>query len=125
MITPCSDSGAGRPTGRPRASWSAWAGEAHCDHVAAAGVAAAFRDDGDLRPPGFSLIVWGWNEEALEEVSDLRSLFCPGTVETRTRALARHRSQTTDMISATKAFILPPEVAMLTTRAFEIYLELP
>ncbi len=112
---------------RPPASiWSAWAGEAHCDHAAAAGVAAALRDSIDPRPAGFSFIVWGWKEESLEDAPGPRSLFCPGTVETRTRALARHQSQTTDVISgAAQAFTLPLEVAALTTRTSEIYLELP
>ena len=93
--------------------------------MAAAGVAAAFRDDAGTRPAGLAYIVWGWNEEALDEAPNSRSLYCPKTVEVRVRALARHESQMTDLISdAPEAFTLAPEVRAITTRTSEVYLEL-
>jgi LmbE family N-acetylglucosaminyl deacetylase len=112
---------------RPPASvWSTWTGEAHCDHLATAQVAAALRASLDPRPAGFAYVVWGWNEEGLEEAADPRSLSCPATVEVRTRALSRHASQTTDVISdAPESFRLPPEVAAVTSRTSEVFLELP
>jgi LmbE family N-acetylglucosaminyl deacetylase len=112
---------------RPPASvWSSWSGEAHCDHVAADGVAEAFRSSLSPRPKGFAFIVWGWTEAALDAAPNPRSLACPDTVDARARALARHRSQTTDLIGdAEVAFTLPPEVAAIVARPFEIHLELP
>ena len=110
----------------PAGVWSAWSGEAHCDHVAAAGVAEVFKDSLSPRPQGFAFIVWGWAEEALDAAPNPRSLACADTVETRARALARHRSQTTDLIAdAEIAFRLPPEVAAIVDRPIEIHLELP
>ncbi len=112
---------------RPVASvWSTWAGEAHGDHQATARVAEAFRAAADPRPAAFAYIVWGWKEPALDDVAAPRSLFCPATVERRARALARHASQTTDLIAdAAQAFRLPCEVAAVTARTSELYLELP
>ncbi len=112
---------------RPPASvWSTWDGEKHCDHEAAAGVAELFRAGADPRPTGFAFVVWGWNEDALDTAANPRSLTCPETVWIRGRALARHESQTTNLISdAAEAFRLAPEVALVTTRTSEVYLELP
>ena len=109
---------------RPPASiWSTWSGEAHCDHLATAQVAEAFRA---ATVAGFSYVVWGWNEEALDDLADPRSLFCPATVDLRVRALRRHASQTTDLINdAAQAFRLPPEVAAVTSRTSEVYFGLP
>jgi LmbE family N-acetylglucosaminyl deacetylase len=109
---------------RPPASvWSTWAGERHCDHLATAEVAEAFRDS---TVAGFAYVVWGWNEAALDDLADPRALFCPSTVERRVRALARHASQTTDLITdAPQAFRLPREVSAVTTRTSELYFEQP
>ena len=64
--------------------------------------------------------------KALDAAPNPRSLACADTVETRARALARHRSQTTDLIAdAEVAFRLPPEVAAIVDRPTEIHLELP
>ena len=118
----------GRWTGdrRPASVWTTWAGEAHCDHAAAAGVADAFRKTRTPPLAGFAFMVWGWREEALEDAPNPRTLSCPATVETRTRALARHQTQTTDMIDgAAEAFVIPPSVMALTSRTSEVYLELP
>ena len=109
---------------RPPASvWSTWAGEAHCDHLATAEIAEAFRHP---KIAAFSYVVWGWNEQGLDTFASPRSLFCPTTVEPRARALSRHASQTTDLIAdAAQAFRLPPEVAAVTSRTSELYFELP
>ncbi len=111
---------------RPPASvWSTWVGEAHGDHVATARVGEAFRAASDPTPAAFAYIVWGWKEAALDDVAEPRSLYCPATVERRARALARHASQTTDLIAdAAKAFRLPCAVAAVTARTSELYLEL-
>lgn len=109
----------------PTSVWSSWSGEGHCDHLAAAQVAASLRDALDPRPAGFAFLVWGWLAETLDAAANPRSLACPATVEARTLALSRHRSQTTDMISdAAEAFTLSAEVKAITTRTSEIYLEL-
>ncbi len=112
---------------RPVASiWSSWSGEAHCDHLAAAGLAEAFRNASDPKPAAFAYVVWGWKEAALDDVAAPRSLFCPATVNARAKALARHASQTTDLIAdAAKGFRLPREVAAVTARTSELYLEAP
>jgi LmbE family N-acetylglucosaminyl deacetylase len=110
----------------PASVWSTWAGEAHCDHLATAQVAEAFRASSDPRPAGFAYVVWGWNEEGLENAGDPRSLACPATVELRVRALARHASQTTDLIAdAPQAFRLPADVAAVTSRTSEVFFGLP
>ena len=110
----------------PASLWSPWSREGHCDHLAATEVAASLREALDPRPTAFSFVVWGWLLAELAQAESPRSLECAATVEVRTRALARHQSQTTDLISdATEAFTLSREVKAITQRTSEIYLELP
>ena len=111
---------------RPPASvWSPWRGESHCDHEAAAAVA---RDVASRLPTGpvlMDYLVWGWEEEAhLEVGAPVWALDCPQTIDQRVRALACHRTQTTDLIvDASEAFRIPERLAALTRRPVELYLE--
>ncbi len=106
----------------PASVWSTWSGEAHCDHLATAQLAEAYRGE----VPGFAYVVWGWNEVALDDFDQPLSLHCPNTVGPRTRAVARHASQLGNLITdAPDAFRLPPEVVAVTARTSEVYFQLP
>jgi len=109
----------------PRSLWATWRGEAHCDHLAAARVAAALAPRLPSVVIRMEYLVWGWNEEGLADESvPLWSLECASTVAVRRRALACHRTQTTGLIAdAPAAFRIPPELAALTRRPVEVFLE--
>ena len=109
----------------PKSLWAPWREEEHCDHQAASGLA----DDIAMRFPARRLdyVVWGWKSPGLEPASADRRcwrLACADRLDQRRRALARHRTQTTDLIAdAETAFIIPPELAALADRPSEIFFE--
>ncbi len=108
-----------------RSVWAPWSGEAHCDHLAAAVLAKALRDVLEPRPSLFSYFVWGWEEVGVDDAKCVRSLDCTSSVEIRRRALACHETQMTSLIDdAEFAFTISPELAALTGRTVEIFLEL-
>jgi LmbE family N-acetylglucosaminyl deacetylase len=115
----------------PRGLWSPWGGEAHCDHRAAAQLARdlATRWAGARPIAEMSYLVWGWAEAGLIEAARLQrpwALPCRQTVPLRRRALARHRTQLTDIIDdADRGFTIPAGLAAVTDRTFEIYLGRP
>ena len=109
---------------RPRSLWAPWAGEPHCDHVAAARLADDLGEQLPSRPKRLQYLVWGWGRPEISAEMLVRSLDCPDTVARRRAALACHRTQMTGLISdTTNAFRIPPELAALTDRPVEIYLE--
>jgi LmbE family N-acetylglucosaminyl deacetylase len=105
--------------------WSTWPGEAHCDHVAAARLAESLATRLPSLRARMEFLVWGWKEKRLgEERRAAWALDCAHTIDQRRRALACHRTQTTDLIAdAVQSFRIPPELAALTERPVEIYLE--
>ncbi len=110
----------------PRSVWAPWREEAHCDHVAAAGVAHALAARLTPAPVRMDYLVWGWSTPRLAARVGTAAwaLDCPGTVEVRRRALACHRTQLGGVVAdAEKSFQIPPRLAALTGRPTEIYLE--
>ena len=77
------------------------------------------------RPVCMDYLVWGWTQAALARAPAAAwALDCPRTLDARRRALACHRTQTTDLIADAKsAFRIPRRLAALTQRATEVYLE--
>jgi LmbE family N-acetylglucosaminyl deacetylase len=109
---------------RPRSLWATWAGEPHCDHVAAARLADDLAQQLPSLPRRLDYLVWGWGRPEISPGRLVRSLVCPDTVARRRAALACHRTQMTGLISdTTDAFRIPPNLAALTDRPVEIYLE--
>jgi LmbE family N-acetylglucosaminyl deacetylase len=110
----------------PRSIWASWRHEPHADHVATALLADHLADALRWRPRRFDYLVWGWGDPDVADAQGVRSLPCPDTVERRRAALACHRTQTTDLIDdAASAFLMPANLAGLTDRPAEIYLEVP
>jgi LmbE family N-acetylglucosaminyl deacetylase len=112
---------------RPRGLLSPWRGEDHCDHEAAARLAADLART--LRPPLKTLdyLVWGWAQRDLPPAlgrATVWGLPCRDTTLLRRRALACHATQTSDLIDdARQSFRVPARLAALTARPMEIYLE--
>ncbi len=113
----------------PNSIWAPRRGESHCDHEAASGVADALA----LRRPNglrrLDYMVWGWKDEAVAVARDRERVWrldCAAFAPLRQRALACHRTQTTDLIfDAEEAFLIPQELAALTSRPTEIFIERP
>jgi LmbE family N-acetylglucosaminyl deacetylase len=111
----------------PRSVWSPWAGEAHCDHAAANGIARDLETSLEPRPLFMTYLVWGWARRDLADhhgAARVWRLACGGTVPRRIHALSRHRTQ---MASGTgdapRGFRIPPKLAALARRPSEIHLE--
>lgn len=110
-----------------RAVFAPWEAENHCDHKAANEMARALvvRLGPDMAR--FDYLVWGWTDPALADaVADRRAFgFDCGPYRERLRgALACHRTQMTGLIAdAADAFRVPADLAALTERDTEIFLE--
>lgn len=111
----------------PWSLWAPWRREQHCDHVAAANLAADFRARQDRSLVLMDYLVWGWSDPDLAHSHDAEGiwgLMCVDEIERRRKALACHRTQMTSLIDdAAKAFRIPPQLAALTDRPVEIFLE--
>jgi LmbE family N-acetylglucosaminyl deacetylase len=111
----------------PSSIWAPLAEEPHCDHQAAWDLANVVRDG--LRAPCalMEYIVWGWKDADLaarHEADRVFALDCVAYIDRRRQALAQHTTQLGALIGdARSAFALPPELAALTDRPIEIYLE--
>ena len=110
----------------PNSLWAPRAGESHCDHAAA----RALADDLSRRWPGLrqlDYMVWGWADDAVaarRANERVWRLPCAAFADQRRRALACHRTQTTDLIDdAEDAFLIPDDLAALTDRPAEIFFE--
>jgi LmbE family N-acetylglucosaminyl deacetylase len=104
-----------------------WGGEPHCDHEAAATLAAAVADR--LRAQLYEYLVWGWTNPDLRSQLRKRQIVSIDTAVAtprQRRAIACHRSQTgTRIVGARDAFRLPramidlagrPRLVLLTRR---------
>jgi LmbE family N-acetylglucosaminyl deacetylase len=114
-------------TFQPKSLWAPWRGERHCDHQAASLLADALVRARRPRLRRFDYMVWGWAEDDLAETHGadvVWRLSCARFAARRRRALARHATQTTDLIDdAEQAFLIPPDLAALVERPFDIFLE--
>ena len=74
-------------------------------------------------------MVWGWADDAVVKPrrgEQVWSLPCAAFTPQRARALACHRTQTSDLITdAEEAFLIPPDLAALVHRPTEIFIERP
>jgi LmbE family N-acetylglucosaminyl deacetylase len=96
-----------------------WAGDPHCDHEAAASIAAG------CGLPVLYYPVWGWlRNEAIEDARPLGwRLNISEFVETKQRAIAAHASQYGGLIQDSPAgFRLPAELLAVFAQDFEVYL---
>ncbi len=111
----------------PNSLWAPLAEESHCDHQAALALAMALRDGLAAPCALIEYIVWGWKDPDLaarHQADRVLALDCAGYIDRRRKALAQHATQLGALIGdATTAFALPPELAALTHRPIEIYLE--
>ncbi len=103
-----------------------WARDPHCDHVAAAAIVDAARARlGETRV--WSYPVWGWTLPPGTDVGDApRGLRLDITrhLAAKTAAVARHCSQTTDLIADDPhGFRLTPAMLAHFARPYEILLE--
>lgn len=113
---------------RPWSVWAPWRDEPHCDHVAANllgdDYVATVQDRGLVR---MDYLVWGWANPDLAQCHGAKGvwgLMCSEHIMRRRQALERHQTQMSPLIlDATKAFQIPPELAALTDRPAEIFLE--
>jgi LmbE family N-acetylglucosaminyl deacetylase len=112
-------------TARARSLWAPWGQESHRDHVAAARLAEEASQAAHVVV--MSYLVWGWSHPRLTGAihqSEVWTLDCPRTVSQRRRALSCHRTQTTALIDdAEQAFRIPPQLAALTERPAEVFLQ--
>jgi LmbE family N-acetylglucosaminyl deacetylase len=111
----------------PKSLWAPWPGEAHCDHAAAADLAAAARRAWRQPLRLMDFVVWGWRSERLVDGPGggvVWALPCRDHIERRRRALSRHQTQTSGLIDdAAQSFLIPPDLAALTERPTEVFLE--
>jgi LmbE family N-acetylglucosaminyl deacetylase len=111
----------------PKSLWAPWSQETHCDHEAAADLADAVRRAGALPLRRMDFMVWGWNSDTLlggHGAQRIWALPCGAQIDRRRRALSRHRTQAPGLITdAAWSFLIPPELAALTERPTEVFLE--
>jgi LmbE family N-acetylglucosaminyl deacetylase len=111
----------------PRSLWAPWSKEAHCDHEAAAYLADAVCRASPVPLRRMDFLVWGWQSADLLSSHGgdvVWTLPCKKHIDRRRRALSRHRTQTEGLVTdASSSFRIPPELAALTERPSEIFLE--
>ncbi len=97
-----------------------WACDPHCDHEAAAAIAAA------TRMPVLSYPVWGWLRDGGDEVAAPRGGYRLNITQFMARkqaAIAAHQSQYGDLIrDSPNGFRLPAGLLEIFARPFETYL---
>lgn len=107
--------------------WAPWRAEQHCDHVAANVLAADLAANTNREVVSMEYLVWGWADPDLAHrhgAEGVWGLMCVDEIERRRRALACHQTQMLPIIDdATEAFLIPPDLAALTDRPVEIFLE--
>jgi LmbE family N-acetylglucosaminyl deacetylase len=111
---------------RPWSVWAPWRREKHCDHAAAAAFAADFVRRQDRVVSLMEYIVWGWGDPDLAHdhgAAYIWGLACGDLIALRKEALAQHRTQAGLITDAVEGFEIPPELAAVVERPFEIFLE--
>lgn len=113
---------------KPWSVWAPWRHEQHCDHVAANLLASDYIASIDTREPvKMEYLVWGWADPDLAHrhgAKGVWGLMCGDEIARRRRALACHETQMTPLIQdAAESFRVSPQLAALTDRPVEIFLE--
>lgn len=113
---------------RPWSVWAPWRAEQHCDHVAANGLASDFVAATPQRAlVKMEYLVWAWADPDLAHrhgAKGVWGLMCGDEIQRRRQALACHQTQMSPLIDdAAQAFLIPPDLAALTDRPVEIFLE--
>jgi LmbE family N-acetylglucosaminyl deacetylase len=113
----------------PKSLWAPRRGETHCDHAAATNLADDLAARGSRQLRRLDYMVWGWADggvAAQRSGERVWRLPCATLASQRRRALACHRTQTSNLIEdAQEAFLIPPDLAALTDRPAEIFIERP
>ncbi|WP_158285862.1 MULTISPECIES: PIG-L deacetylase family protein [unclassified Caulobacter] len=110
----------------PWSVWTPWRGEAHGDHLAAAMLGADLAGMLARDVALMEYLVWGWTDPDLLQRHGARNVWglaCADLIERRQRALAAHATQLGMITDDRTGFVLPPEIAALVERPFEIFLE--
>jgi LmbE family N-acetylglucosaminyl deacetylase len=102
-----------------------WGGDPHCDHEAAAAIAAALAEHFNWRL--LSYPVWGWlrdgNDFFEEQSQSGWRLDIRAWLPQKAQAIAAHASQYGDLISdSPTGFRLPPELLEIFARNFEVFI---
>lgn len=110
---------------RIRALAVCWPGERHCDHAAAARLAADVVAEAQGRVRLFHYLVWGWTDPALlAEVRRARALSFAADRPRVRQAVRCHRSQRGGRIAgATERFALPAPILALADAPRGLLLE--
>ncbi|MCJ2081504.1 PIG-L deacetylase family protein [Methylobacterium sp. J-090] len=104
-----------------------WGHDPHCDHKASAAIVGRAQA---LRPtlPAFAYPVWGWTLPPETEVGDAPEgyrLDIAAHLPAKAKAVAAHRSQTTDLIhDDPTGFRLAPEMLAHFDKPYEIFLRM-
>ena len=103
-----------------------WAGDPHCDHEAAARIAAAVAESGQWRL--LSYPVWGWLRDPEALVDEPRQggwrLNISGFSSLKAQAIAAHASQYGDLITdAPEGFRLPKNLLSIFARPYEVFID--
>ena len=120
----------------PAAVFTTWGHDPHRDHSAARAIGGAVARALPARPKLFAYPVWGWafahpipgfptppEPDLSENLRGVR-LDVTAHLPAKRRAVAAHRSQSTDLIVDDPAgFRLPSEALALAFRPFELFLE--
>jgi len=102
-----------------------WAGDPHCDHEAAAAIAAALAEHCHWRL--LSYPVWGWLRDGDGFFDEPRKsgwrLDIRAWLPQKAQAIAAHASQYGDLIAdSPTGFRLPPELLEIFARNFEVFI---
>jgi LmbE family N-acetylglucosaminyl deacetylase len=102
-----------------------WQADPHCDHEAAAAIAAAAAANSRLRL--LSYPVWGWLRDPTHRITQPRrgwQLDITAQLPAKQRAIAAHRSQYGGLITESPTgFRLPATLLQIFARPFEVFLE--
>lgn len=104
-----------------------WAHDPHCDHEAAARIAAALAARTGW--PLFSYPVWGWLRDGADELPDGARitgfrLDIGAHLAAKQAAIAAHASQYTELITdSPDGFRLPPDLLAVFSRPYEVFVQ--
>ncbi|NGM49342.1 PIG-L family deacetylase [Caulobacter sp. 602-2] len=110
----------------PWSIWTPWRGETNVARIAAAELGADLRGRLARNVAVMEYLVWGWTDPDLVQrhgAKNVWGLACADLIERRRRSLQAHATQLGPMTDDQPRPALPPEIAALVGRPFEIFLE--